>query len=161
MGEVKFGYEIKEKLGSFVRTGGSCSLPEPFGLKEAPDVPVQLKSLQPSHARAGEIFLGKHLKKICYGIPHYANWGGDSKNLRKAPHDMFEKMGAGAVCARPVSRFRNLWFLGFFGTVSTNMLISWHRSFGTFDFLGLLRQICSSRGVWALFCGFLRLSRRM
>ena len=104
VGEVKFGYETKEKLGSFVRKGGSYNLPEPFGFRQSPDIPAQLQFAVLPTVEPEKFVLVKHLiteeqvkasfmQKLCYGTPHYVNWGGCAKNLRKALHYMFEKMG--------------------------------------------------------------------
>ena len=45
----------------------------------------------------------------------------------------------------------SLFFFVFFEAVSRKMPTSWPMSFGIVVFLGLSREICSSRGEWAFF----------
>ena len=104
VGEIDFGHELKEKVRHCVRTNTLHLLPEPFGFKKLPDITVELQLAVVPTRNPNKFFLVKHfiteqqvkasyLRDLCFGTPNIVSWGGSAKNLRKALHYMFEKMG--------------------------------------------------------------------
>ena len=104
VGEIDFGHELKEKVSHCVRTNTLHLLPEPFGFKKLPDITVELQLAVVPTRNPNKFFLVKHfiteqqvkasyLRDLCFGTPNIVSWGGSAKNLRKALHYMFEKMG--------------------------------------------------------------------
>ena len=106
VGEIDFGYELKDQVPKCFREDRGRDLPEPIGFKTVPKINVKLQMAVIPTQTPVKFYLLKHfvseqlvkstfMKGLCFGSVHTLTWarGGRTKNLRKALHYMFAKMG--------------------------------------------------------------------
>ena len=87
VGEIDFGYEIKEKeqVSKCFREDRVRDLPEPFGFKTVPEINVKVQIAVIPTQTPGKFYLLKHfvseqqvksMKDLCFGTAHTVTWGG-------------------------------------------------------------------------------------